>query len=285
MIETKTLQGSSFAFPAKRVFVVLMAIICSLTLLNILSLLSTQLVIENYWLQECRSSLIRLFYTDGEANIPSWYSSSALLASSALLYAIVVFKSRAADDYQRHWKLLAVIFLYLSLDEAAMGHEMLNKPVRAAFNTEGLLYFPWVLVAGVCLILLLFVYKRFLLHLPSNIRILFISSGIIFVFGAIGVECLGSYNTWQNTTSGRADMIFTTTEEFLEMTGIALFIYALMRYLNEHVLNPQTVTAKQLQCSVDSLLVDGTVEFKESGLSGGIDSKTQLPNSFSCVDR
>ena len=79
---------------------------------------------------------------------------------------------------------------------------------------------------------------------------LFISSGIIFVFGAIGVECLGAYNDWQNTTSGRADIIFTTTEEFLEMTGIALFIYTLMRYLNEHVLNPQKVTTKQPQASV-----------------------------------
>ena len=253
MTELAKPQGTSFAFPAKRVFVVLIAIICSLTLLSTLALLSTQLVIENYWLQECRTSLIRLFDTNGEANISSWYSSSALLASSALLYAIVAFKSKAANYYQRHWQFLAIIFLYLSLDESAMIHEMLTKPLRAAFNTEGLLYYPWVLVAGICLILLLFVYTRFLLHLPSNIRMLFISSGIIFVFGAIGVECLGAYNDWQNTTSGRADIIFTTTEEFLEMTGIALFIYALMRYLNEHVLNPQKVTTKQPQASVAGL--------------------------------
>jgi hypothetical protein len=238
MIESTTSQCTRFVIPAKRVFAILMAITCSLSLLSILSLLTTQVPIENYWLQECRSSLIRLFDTNGEANISSWYSSSALLVAAALLFAVTALKARATDPYARHWKFLAIIFLYLSLDETAMIHEMFNKPLRAALHTEGLLFYPWILVAGLCLLLLLFIYARFLLHLPLKIRILFISSGIIFVLGAIGLECLGAYYDSQDTTSGLAYRIPMTAEEFFEMTGVAVFIYALMLYLNEYVLHP-----------------------------------------------
>lgn len=126
-----------------------------------------------------------------------------------------------------------------------MMHEMLSKPLRAVFNTTGLFFYPWILVAGLCMILLFFVYARFLLHLPSNIRLLFISSGIIFVFGAIVIESFEAYTDFWGSTRGLAYRISTTIEEFLEMTGVALFIYALMRYINEHVLNPQKVTAKK----------------------------------------
>ena len=121
-----------------------------------------------------------------------------------------------------------------------MIHEMSNKPLRAALHTEGLLFYPWILVAGLCLILLFFAYARFLLHLPLKIRILFISSGMIFVLGAIGLECLGAaYYDSQGTTSGLAYRIPMTFEEFFEMTGVAIFIYALMLYLNEYVLHPR----------------------------------------------
>ena len=213
-----------------------MAITCSLTLLSILSLLTTQLPVENYWLKELIASLVRLFDTNGEANIPTWYSSSTLLMASALLVVVIYFKARVADSYLLHWKFLAIVFLYLSLDETAMIHEMLNKPLSSILHTDGLLSYPWILAAGLCLILLLFAYARFLLHLPSNTRILFISAGIIFVLGAIGAECLGAYNHSQDTTNGLAYRIPMTIEEFFEMTGVALFIYALMLYLNEHVI-------------------------------------------------
>ena len=237
MIESTTSQCTRFVIPAKRIFATLMAITCTLSLLGFLSPLTSEIPIENSWLQKCRSSFIRLFDINDEANITSWYSSSALLIASALLFVVTALKASTADTYVRLWKFLAIIFLYLSLDETAMIHEMFNEPLSAAFHTGGLLFYPWVLIAGVCLILLLFVYARFLLHLPANIRLLFISSGVIFVIGAIGLECLGAaYYDSQGITSGLAYRIPMTIEEFFEMTGVAIFIYALMRYLNEHVI-------------------------------------------------
>jgi hypothetical protein len=180
--------------------------------------------------------LIRLFDTNGEANIPSWDSSSALLTASALLYLIAYFKKRSGDLFKQHWTCLAVIFFCLSVDEIAMLHEMLSKPLRAIFNTKGLLFYPWVLAASVVLIMLFFAYLRFLKHLPSTIRLLFITSGILFVFGAIVIESFEAYLDYNQMTNRITFRLSTTIEECLEMIAVVLFIYALMQYLNEHVL-------------------------------------------------
>jgi hypothetical protein len=259
--------------PAKRVFATLMATICCLTLLNLVAFQINQISIKNYWFNESAESLIRLFNTNGEANIPSWYSSSALLAASALLFLITALKARSTDTYLMHWKCMAIIFLYLSMDETAVIHEMLSKPLQAILHTDGLLYYPWVLIAGVCLLLLFFVYAKFLLHLPANIRLLFIVSGIIFVFGAIVVESFQAYKHSLGRNS-EADFILTTTiEEFLEMTGIALFIYTLMQYLNEHLLRPKSTASLQHNPPIrlNTPSVDRATEFEETSVVYGID--------------
>mgnify|MGYP001043064249 CR=1 FL=1 len=278
---TKILKNTCFVIPAKRVFVILMATICCLTLLNLAAFQINQLSIKNYWFNESIESLVRLLNTNGEANIPSWYSSSALLAASALLFLITALKARASDSYLMHWKFMAIIFLYLSLDETAVIHEMLSKPLQAILHTDGLLYYPWVLVAGFCLVLLFFVYAQFLLHLPANIRLLFIVSGIIFVFGAIVVESFQAYKHSLGRNSAADFIVPTTIEEFLEMTGIALFIYSLMQYINEHLLGSQSTANLQHNTPIrlDTVSVDSAAEFKETSVECSVDVQPYPPNS------
>jgi hypothetical protein len=69
----------------------------------------------------------RLFDVDGEQNIPSLYSASALLLCSILLATITYAKKLAGDAYVRHWGTLSIIFLFLSLDEALSLHEVLTE--------------------------------------------------------------------------------------------------------------------------------------------------------------
>ena len=121
---TTTLKNTCVVIPAKRVFVILMATICCLTLLNLAAFQLNQLSIKNYWFNESIDSLVRLLNTNGEANIPSWYSSSALLAASALLFLITALKARDSDSYLLHWKFMAIIFQdFLS----SLLHIVINK--------------------------------------------------------------------------------------------------------------------------------------------------------------
>jgi len=92
-------------------------------------------------------SFLPLFETAAEANIISWFSSLLLLIAGALLLLIARVETHSADTYARHWKILAWVFFFLSMDETASLHEELIVPLRNAIGTSGIFYFAWVIVA------------------------------------------------------------------------------------------------------------------------------------------
>ena len=123
------------------------------------------------------------------------------------------------------------IFLFLSIDETAMIHEKLVEYFRESFNTSGIFYYAWVVPYGVALILILFAYINFLKELPRYIMILFLISGAIYILGAIGFEMASGRH---HELYGKKNLIYSilfTCEEFLEMLGILIFIYALLTYI------------------------------------------------------
>ncbi len=196
-------------------------------------------IVDNYFLVEMRESFIRLFNPNGEANIIAWYSSSALLLSSLLLGIITLSKKKNYDSYTLHWGILSLIFLYLSVDEAAIIHEMAVKPLRDLFDLGGFFYYSWIIPAGIAVLIFGLAYVKFLTHLPSKTRWLFLVAGGIFVGGAIGLESISGLldhlYSQGRIASDEVVIIFETIEEFMEMMGIALFIYALLDYASSHL--------------------------------------------------
>ena len=65
---------------------------------------------------------------------------------------------------------------------------------------------------------------------------MFIISGAIFVFSAIGVEMLAAKNFTSDNFSEMVNAICYSIEELLEMIGIALFIYSLLVYIKEEII-------------------------------------------------
>ena len=171
-----------------------------------------------------------MFNFNTEMNIPTLYSSVALICASALLFVIGHLHKRISLSYIP-WFGLSFIFLFLSIDETASIHEGLTVPVKETLNTSGLLFYAWVIPYSIGLMLFLIVYSRFLINLPRQTMILFIVSGSIYVTGAIGFELLGGQQAEQVGPSGLMYSLFYTCEELLEMLGIALFIYTLLTYL------------------------------------------------------
>ena len=82
--------------------------------------------------------ILKKFTLYHEGKIPTFYSTFALLLSSALIGIIAFAKKREGAPYRLHWKAMSVIFLYLSMDEAAQLHEMTVKPLRSALNASDL---------------------------------------------------------------------------------------------------------------------------------------------------
>jgi hypothetical protein len=173
----------------------------------------------------------RLLDVDAEQTLPAWYSSSMLLFCAGLLAIISYIKIKNVAPYRFHWSLLSAIFFGLSLDEAISLHEMAIVPVRSALNLTGLLYFSWIIPGSILVIMFALLYLKFLIHLPKQMRNLFLLSGTTYVLGAIGVEMVGGM-FWESV--GSQDLsyqVLAIVEELFEMSGINIFIYALLSYL------------------------------------------------------
>lgn len=174
------------------------------------------------------------FDLDRENTVPAWYSSIGLFACGSLLGLIASFTHQRGGRYVGHWGLLAVTFLYISLDESASLHEILIQPMRRILDTGGLLYFAWVIPAAaiVCVYGLLFV--KFLLYLPRRTGRLFLLAGLTYVGGAMGVELIGGALAEADGLLSLRYTIAMTIEETMEMLGVVLFLYALLDYLGAH---------------------------------------------------
>ncbi len=129
--------------------------------------------------------LANKFNLNGEANFPTWYQSSTLLLSSILLALIAAVKRMAGARYLWHWRILSLIFLYLSVDEAACIHEQANK-LGPALHASGPFHYVWVIPAAILVSIFVLAYLKFLAHLPLKERWLFVIAGAIYVGGALG---------------------------------------------------------------------------------------------------
>jgi hypothetical protein len=120
----------------------------------------------------------------------------------------------------------------MAFDEAFQFHERLNIPVGTLLGdgSLGVFYFPWT-IPGIALVSVLGLYfLRFLLHLPAATGLSFLMAATLYLGGAIGVELIGSrhaelygYENWTYT-------MIATLEESLEMAGLIVFIWALLKY-------------------------------------------------------
>ncbi|HHH40343.1 MAG TPA: hypothetical protein ENK50_12315 [Sedimenticola sp.] len=163
---------------------------------------------------------ISIFDLDEEESFGTWFSSFILLFSSLLLWLETIATPAASRWQRRGWGVLAMGFAYLSLDEVVGLHEYLNSLLKET---------PWTDVALPVVAVLGLIYIPFLLRLPGRQRWLFLLAGSIYVGGAVGVE---RYTDWYQ----EADLMNTlpynlwnALEEGMEMGGVILFIYALLR--------------------------------------------------------
>ena len=177
--------------------------------------------------------LVRLFALDEERNVPTWYSSMTLLACSALLALAAANARSRADRWWRHWAALAIIFLYISMDEAATIHELSIDPLHDLLGIGGLLRWAWVVPGIVFVAVLAVAYLKFLSALPTPTRRLFVTAAVLFASGALVVEMLSGWWFDQYGHLNMGYVLFWTTEETLEMSGVAVFLYALLRHLGE----------------------------------------------------
>ncbi|MBC3539178.1 hypothetical protein ACFSC6_05670 [Rufibacter sediminis] len=185
-----------------------------------------------------KTYVVGMFDSNGEKNIPTYFSFLNLIISAVLLGTIgKVVKDSNEPRYYKRWYLLGCLFIFLALDELLMLHEIMGLPFIALLkfinngNEISFVRFtgfiPYFLVG-------FFSFAYFLnwfLALPRRTMISFVVSGLVVVFGALGVEMIGEYLIGIYGKYSFPYKAATTFEESFEMLGIIYFIKALIDYL------------------------------------------------------
>lgn len=234
-VETLKINELSINIASKRIFRIMLAIICFFACANIIGKFSKH-YLPNFLF---RDFLTMQFNLDGELNLPSVYSALTLLVCSIILSAITYIKKNQHDHYTSDWGRLSILFAFLFFDELTSIHETLVKPVKTVINVGGIFNFAWV-IPGIFFVLFMFVmFLKFLINLPRKTRHYFLIAGVIYVGGAIGYELVGGYIADAYTPQSAIYVLSVTLEESLEMLGIAVFIYGLLSHISYS--HPDTV--------------------------------------------
>jgi hypothetical protein len=209
-------------------------------LLAVALLLTASTLVKSFnvaWGNDYIFGLLRLLWVDQEGNLPTWFSSTLLLAGAIL--AIIIAKT-TRDDGRPHvsWHLVAGLLLVLAIDEVAGMHEILASYSRRAggfgFFPENGLTFGWVLLAMPPVIVVCWLAARFFRTLAGPVRNRLGAGLAIFLAGALGVEALTGQIVGLDT-SNWLYLVFSTIEEGAEMIGVVVFLDGLLGHLETSV--------------------------------------------------
>lgn len=236
----------------KRTFYFLLGVSAALVTLHILGQVS-RLEFRHGQLY----GLVALFDLEEETNIPSYWSSFLWLIASAIACAIACLTRNAARRNWLHWSGLAAIFYFFSMDETIQFHERLGgffaKLLRLeGLHASGMLYYVWIIPALLFAVAVFFAYLRFLLQLPREVMVLVVVAGIVFITGAVGFELLEGPI---DEAGGYMNLLYTayvTCEESLEMAGVCILVFGLLRYIAIEFCTVQTNVSDTLNPALPS---------------------------------
>lgn len=217
----------------KRLIGLLAAVIVALMILDLVVVITDQLVITSELLTVLQKDLKLLFDFNLEANVPTFFSTIMLFSCATVLAVIALVRKQNGEKFAAHWGFLSFIFYLLSLDEAAQIHEKLGTILRVMFNHANTR--PLWIIGGLIVVAIMgYLYKDFMLHLQPRVRWFFIIGAVLFVMGSVGIDAFGSWFILKNYNREhiyyRINVFFEETSEF---TGLLTFLYILLWYVRE----------------------------------------------------
>lgn len=167
---------------------------------------------------------------DTELSVPAWYSSLLMFSAGALAFSISAAERRAGLRTANGWFAVAVLFFYFSLDEMVSIHEHFADGIPDLGPANALGVFRWVVVGLALVVIVGALFVPFLLRLPRRTALLLFVGGAVFVTGAVGFELLGAYAEISAGFRTFLYYVITSLEEALELAGVLITIYAMMKY-------------------------------------------------------
>lgn len=205
---------------------------------GVLTLLHVAILCVYFWINdEDKFDFVRLIDMDYEGNVPTLFSAFLFIFAAVLLMLISsqaedkesAFKGWRGEKFK--WAGIALVFIFLGVDEGTKMHEYVGDWVEQFINAQGFLYFPWVLPYMLIFTFLVFVYLPFYFRLPSKTRKEFFIAAALFLTGAVVFEVFSAREADLHGTATILYSVLYTIEEVLEMVGLIVFIDSLFSYM------------------------------------------------------
>lgn len=170
-----------------------------------------------------------LFDLNGESNIPTWFSSAQLFTIGIIFFTTA--RDLKATHMHFRWllTLLALGFIYLSMDETAMIHERLSaalKNFHVSWRFSGGGNGIWIIFYFSLGIIFILTFKQTLAFFYQLLKdqFPFLGLGIIlYLSGAVGFEIFNN----QAILMDEKNLLYhiaVSVEEFLEMLGASFIL-------------------------------------------------------------
>ena len=182
------------------------------------------------------SKFVLYFNVEAEKNPPALFAGLQLLFAATTAW--VASKIDIVMWRRRYWQILAAGLAWMSFDEVFRMHERLIEPMRALLGGGdlGMFTYAWVVPAIFVVSIVGLLYTKFLLGLPSETGLWLFASGAVFVGGAVGLEMVGGWY-WSQMGNTLTQSLIVITEEAMEFSGICLFIFVVLRFLQKEQAN------------------------------------------------
>jgi hypothetical protein len=168
---------------------------------------------------------------DLEANLPTWWNSTLLLAVAGMALTAALLSGRGSRPGRRSWLGLAAATALLSIDEMTSLHERLGQ-VGSSWKEWAGVSLPthaWVLPGAVVAVVGTACAVLWARNLPRDLRNGVLGALAVYLGGALGVE---TFNGWAHANDHSMTlMLGTLVEEGLEMTGCLVALAVLGRYV------------------------------------------------------
>ena len=170
---------------------------------------------------------LRQIALDSEHCLGSYYSA-LLMVGAAIMMGINGQAVGPSARWRTHWRLLALVFLLMSIDESVSFHEVLIDPLRQMFGFSGFLTFAWIVPGAIFVLLFGASYARFMLALEDPLRLYIVLAGAIYVGGALGFEAVSGHFYAVGGSESLPYILAAFVEESLEIAGLTVLVLGLL---------------------------------------------------------
>ena len=184
-----------------------------------------------------------LFELDSDYALPVWFSTIQLFVVGSLLLMMAATNQRPDQLSTAFLTVVGLGFLFLSADEAAAIHERITLLMKK-LGADALLirgHGGWISVYVLVGIAGAVAVRKHLwrawTQFPRESRIAALGAGV-YVGGGIGVEVL-SYLFLRDDVARIFYRLGVAAEEFLEMSGISLILYAVLLLIHRRSRSPR----------------------------------------------